>query len=70
MDDLTSLSRAARKAEEVERDGRRPAAASGTTASAAGWFPDPSGRHQLRYWDGTTWTGHVRDQDVAGVDPP
>jgi hypothetical protein len=21
------------------------------------WYPDPSGRHARRYWDGTTWTG-------------
>lgn len=70
VEDLTSLSRAARKAEEVERDVHRSAETSGTTASAAGWFPDPSGRHQLRYWDGTTWTDHVRDHDLAGVDPP
>jgi putative membrane protein len=70
MDDLTALSRAARKAEENDREVRTSPPASGPTASAGGWFPDPSGRHQLRYWDGTTWTGHVRDQDVAGVDPP
>jgi uncharacterized protein YxjI len=24
----------------------------------AGWHPDPSGRHELRYWDGR-WTEHV-----------
>lgn len=24
---------------------------------AADWYPDPSGRHARRYWDGTTWTG-------------
>jgi hypothetical protein len=26
-----------------------------------GWYPDPSGRHEQRYWDGTRWTEHVRD---------
>jgi anti-anti-sigma factor len=26
---------------------------------AAGWFPDPAGRAELRYWDGR-WTAHVR----------
>ncbi|MDQ3352503.1 MAG: DUF2510 domain-containing protein, partial [Actinomycetota bacterium] len=25
----------------------------------ANWYPDPSHRHELRYWDGTTWTEHV-----------
>ncbi|NNE73702.1 MAG: DUF2510 domain-containing protein [Acidimicrobiales bacterium] len=27
--------------------------------TAANWHPDPYGRHQLRYWDGTTWTRQV-----------
>lgn len=36
----------------------------------AGWHADPLGRHQLRYWDGATWTEHVADAGVAGVDPP
>ncbi|MBJ7363224.1 MAG: DUF2510 domain-containing protein, partial [Ilumatobacteraceae bacterium] len=22
----------------------------------AAWHPDPTGRHQLRYWDGQDWT--------------
>ncbi|MGB0471164.1 MAG: DUF2510 domain-containing protein, partial [Ilumatobacteraceae bacterium] len=21
-----------------------------------GWYPDPSGEHQYRYWDGQGWT--------------
>ena len=28
----------------------------------AGWHPDPSGKHQLRYWDGTQWTDHVANR--------
>ncbi len=24
-----------------------------------GWYPDPSGEHELRYFDGQTWTEHV-----------
>ncbi len=23
------------------------------------WLPDPTGRHELRYWDGNRWTEHV-----------
>lgn len=33
------------------------------------WGPDPVGRHEQRYWDGTDWTEHVNDQGVAGSDP-
>lgn len=33
------------------------------------WAPDPSGRHDLRYYDGTRWTEHVADGGVATVDP-
>ncbi len=31
---------------------------------------DPYGRHQLRYWDGRAWTGHVSDDGVQGIDEP
>jgi hypothetical protein len=34
------------------------------------WYPDPSGRHELRYWEGSSWTGHVSDQGVTSLDPP
>ncbi len=37
---------------------------------AEGWFEDPSGRHEFRYWDGTSWTEHVSDGDTRSVDPP
>lgn len=29
--------------------------------SAPEWLPDPTGRHALRYWDGTRWTDSVDD---------
>ena len=32
------------------------------------WYPDPSGRHQLRYWDGFAWTEHVSTNGIAAVD--
>ena len=38
-------------------------------AQPAGWHPDPSGRHELRYWSGTAWTDDVSDGGVAAKDP-
>jgi putative membrane protein len=58
MGDLAALSRTARRLQQ-----------SGPVATQAGWFPDPAARHQLRYWDGATWTAHVWDGDVPGIDP-
>jgi hypothetical protein len=39
------------------------------STTPANWYPDTTGRHQLRYWDGTRWTEHVSDNGVSGVDP-
>lgn len=38
-------------------------------STPANWYPDSTGRHQLRYWDGQQWTAHVSDNGVQGVDP-
>jgi len=38
-------------------------------APPAGWNPDPSGRHQHRYWDGSQWTSSVADNGVTTDDP-
>ncbi len=39
--------------------------------TAAGWHPDPHGRADRRYHDGSRWTEHVADADGAtSVDPP
>ena len=45
-----------------------PAAA--PTGGPAAWHPDPSGRHEQRYWDGNAWTDHVMDKGRPGSDPP
>ncbi|MBN2841254.1 MAG: DUF2510 domain-containing protein [Coriobacteriia bacterium] len=48
------------------------ASATGRTWSKVippGWFPDPAGRHESRYWDGIEWTSAVRDRDGDSVDP-
>lgn len=37
---------------------------------ASGWRADPTGRHKLRYWNGTSWTDDVSDGGgVASSDP-
>jgi hypothetical protein len=34
-----------------------------------GWQPDPTGRHQYRYWDGSAWSDAVADNGRQGSDP-
>jgi Protein of unknown function (DUF2510) len=38
-------------------------------APAPGWHPDPTARHEYRYWDGARWSDDVSDNGVTGVDP-
>lgn len=46
-----------------------PGGAGGTgPLPAVGWYPDPSGRHESRYWDGRVWTTHVSDRGVTSED--
>ena len=35
----------------------------------AQWHADPTGRHQLRWWDGQTWSDFVADDGVSAIDP-
>jgi hypothetical protein len=35
---------------------------------AAGWHPDPYGRHEQRHWNGVAWTSLVADARQLGVD--
>ncbi|MDA2944051.1 MAG: DUF2510 domain-containing protein [Actinomycetota bacterium] len=46
-----------------------PAPAS-AAAAPAGWYADPSGRFELRYWDGGRWTEHVSRRGQQFTDPP
>ncbi len=55
-----------------------PAAAPAVAAAPAapyasqpepGWLPDPTGRHQLRYWTGANWTDSVSDGGATENDP-
>ncbi len=51
-----------------------PGTAATTDAAAsgvpAGWYADPSGRFELRYWDGNAWTEHVSRAGQQYTDPP
>ena len=41
-----------------------------SAAAPAAWYPDPSKRFELRYWDGSTWTEHVSRAGQQYTDPP
>jgi len=51
------------------------ASATSTTSATnpsvpAAWYKDPSGRYELRYWNGTAWTEHVARGGQQFIDPP
>jgi hypothetical protein len=41
----------------------------GPTPGAPAWHPDPTGRHELRWWDGAAFTDQVADAGVTSTDP-
>jgi uncharacterized protein YxjI len=41
-----------------------------TTGTPAGWYADPLGRHETRYFDGQQWTEHVASHGRQAIDPP
>jgi uncharacterized protein YxjI len=48
-----------------------PRAATGAPGQhPQGWYPDPFGRHETRWWDGARWTEHVASHGRQAVDPP
>ena len=47
-----------------------PAQQQATPAVPAGWYHDPAGRFELRYWDGSAWTEHVSRAGQQYTDPP
>lgn len=56
--------------------GSAPVARAGSSLSfmsqhvAPGWFSDPFGRYEHRYWDGAQWTEHVGSRGQQTIDPP
>ena len=39
-------------------------------AVPAAWYKDPSGRFEMRYWNGTSWTEHVSRSGQQFTDAP
>jgi hypothetical protein len=39
------------------------------TSPPTAWYPDPSGRHEFRFWDGARWTDFALDNGVQCADP-
>lgn len=56
--------------EPADQEDRANQANSAVGGEPAAWRPDPFGRHELRYWDGSAWTQHVSDAGVQGSDEP
>ena len=57
----------------VVSDPSNPVASTAATSSAAApaaWYPDPSKRFELRYWDGAEWTEHVARGGQQFTDQP
>jgi len=57
----------------VQRDWQLAAGgayAQSITVPATGWFADPTGRHQLRFWSYGVWTDWVADGSYTSQDPP
>jgi putative membrane protein len=66
VEELTDLSRAARRHRAEPPIERSPDLGA---AVPSGWYADPSGRHQQRYWSEEAWTAQVSDSGVTGTDP-
>src|SRR4051812_6342611 len=66
-DPIRALRRCAGAARRSDGDARRTRP-SGSPSSVlvvsdpAGWYPDPTTRHELRYWDGYAWLDNVSDK--------
>jgi putative membrane protein len=66
VEELSDLSRLARTR-------RRPAPAAWTSqgdGAPSGWYPDPSGRHERRYWHDGRWTEHVANGGRRSAEAP
>ena len=48
----------------------QPASGGAVPSVPANRYKDPSGRFEMRYWNGTQWTEHVATAGKQSVDPP
>lgn len=44
-------------------------AGNGFALRQPGFFDDPIGRHEQRYWDGSRWTEYVKEEGQRFIDP-
>ena len=70
VDDLAAQVAAEEPAAEAASEEVAQEAAAADSAVPAGWYADPSGRFELRYWDGGAWTEHVSRAGQQFTDPP
>lgn len=48
----------------------QPAQSGAVPSVPANWYKDPSGRFEMRYWNGSAWTEHVATAGKQSIDPP
>ena len=48
---------------------RPPVGADGQRPAPFGWYPDVTGRHHYRYFDGKYWSDQVADDGLVSLDP-
>ena len=61
----TSTAQASPASEESQKSSPKPP----PPLVPSSWQSDPTGRHELRWWDGGQWTEHVMDASRPSVDP-
>jgi Protein of unknown function (DUF2510) len=49
--------------------GAAPPQDAARAANPPAWHPDPTRRHEMRWWDGQAWSGSVSDGGVVTTDP-
>lgn len=55
--------------EQTEPAAHESLSATVESAPGPGWFPDPAGRYEYRWWTGQAWTADVASSGVPALDP-